>query len=76
MKEIVSALSAYYWPTDKPPSDSLSCTSSYACTAHSLQSEFCHTISFSVVLGSPLCPNLALLEENAVLYALGKNFED
>ena len=54
MKEPVSA---DYWPSDKPLSDSLSC------------------ISFCVASDSPLCPNQALLGENALLYALGKNSE-
>jgi len=72
MKENVSE---NYCPTDKPPSDSFSYTFSWAHKAHSLWSEFCHTISFSMESVLPLYPNQALLLEKAVLYSLGKNSE-
>lgn len=37
--------------------------------------QFCHTIYFCMESVLPLCPNQALLLENAMLYASGKNFE-
>jgi hypothetical protein len=72
MKE---AVSEDYCPTDKSPSASLPCMSSKVCKAHSLWSEFCHTSSFSMESVLQLCPNQAVLLENALLYTLGKNFD-
>jgi hypothetical protein len=74
-KNMKGNVSENYFPTDKPPSDSFSCTSSYAHKAHFLWSEFCHTISFSMKSVLPLYPNQALLLEKAVFYVLGKNSE-
>ena len=42
---------------------------------HTLSGPNCHTTSFCVELVSSVCPNKALLWQNAVLYALGKKFE-
>jgi len=56
MKETISD---NYCPNDKPPSYSSSCTSSYVRKVHSLWSEFCHTIYFSMVSVLLLCPKLS-----------------
>ena len=68
MKEPVSE---NYGSTDKPSSYSLSCTSSQVCKA----GLNCRTTSICMELVLPLCPNQAFLWQNAVLSALGKNYE-
>jgi hypothetical protein len=45
------------------------------CKLHCHCSEFCHPVSFSMEPFLPLCPNQALLLQNAMLYRLENNLE-